>query len=159
MPIMSAYPPTQDVMPGAAGAAPAPMQGGVPKATTAAEIGTNPLIQSLRIIGAGIQSAQVQKNPQAAAMATAFSGLLQAMSGQGAQAPAAPQAAPVQPPAAPMPQATPTPAPAPAPAPAAQPAPAMGQMPQRPMGQAPGARPFGAPQAGQRPVSKQPVII
>ena len=157
MPNMSAYPPIQDVMPGAGAQPQAPQ--GQNKEQQAALLMQSPIVNALKVLGISIQGAVRNGNPNAQAMSSNFSGLLQSFAqpsldkgaAMGQQAPAAPQAAPAQPQAAPpIPQAAPAPAPqaASAPAPVAQ-----------PQGMQKGLRPFGAPTAGQRPVSKQPVII
>jgi len=132
----------------------------------------NPIIGAMKVIGASIKAQQAKGNPNAAGMSQAFSGLLQNMSGQvaGANTPevATPQAVPPAPvqqqaPQAPVGQAPQSVAPQAAPQvqgqlpqAAAQNRPAPGTQPTtRPLNN---ARPFGQ-SPGQRPISKQPVLI
>jgi len=176
MPQMSAYPPTQDVMPQAAGPqAPAmpqaPMAGPqgapqeAPQGDPAALRMMNPIMQAMQLIGITIQSAKQSGVPNAQRMSTAFSGLLKEMATPSlqrgsfnAQAPAAP-GAPQPAPAAPQAPAPVAQAPAPQPQAAPVPAPAAPKpMTQTPMGAGKNIKPFGQSQ-GQRPVSKQPVIL
>ena len=170
MPQMSAYPPTQDVMPQAAGPqAPAPAMPQAPMAgpqgDPAALRMMNPIMQAMQLIGITIQSAKQSGVPNAQKMSTAFSGLLKEMATPSlqrgsfnAQAPAAPGA----PQPAPAPAQAPAPvaqAPAPAPQAAPMPAPAAPKpIAQTPMGASKNIKPFGQ-SSGQRPVSKQPVIL
>jgi len=168
MPAYSAYPPTSSI-PGMGG----PADQAAPQAQSGAEKMTNPFFQALKIIGIGIKTAQSAGNPNAPQMGTAFSSLLQSMShpsvaqagqpGQGQPAPMpgpAPQAGPPPAPAAPVVPPAPGPSAGPPAPAAAPPMPQPGAFTgQTPLGQRPGQRMFGAPGAGQRPVSKQPVIL
>jgi len=159
MPQYSSYPPVSSIpgMGGGGSTQQAPAANG-------AQMLASPIINALKVLGISIQGAQQAGNPNAPAMGQAFSGLLQSMAApslqRGAQmqgpAPQQPPApAPQAAPAAPAPQAAPpvTPAPQPAPAPMGQP-----PMGQRGMNQQANLRPFGQT-PGQRPVSKQPVIL
>jgi hypothetical protein len=157
MPNYEGYPPVDSIpglgaqqMPTAGGAG-----GGVGQASPDMQK-MNPIIQGLQAIGLSIQHASAQKKPNAGAMAQAFTQLLQAMvgGGNGAQTGVPQMSA-----AAPQ-QTAPTAPPAPAQPPAPPPVADVQQAAQFPGQQMvnKNQRMFGQ-QAGQRPVSKQPVII
>lgn len=138
----------------------------------------NPVITSLKTLAAATQSVIQSGDPRGTGMRDGLVMMINSMQGAAAQTPLMGKAPGAPAPAAPMPAPAPAPmaaapAPAPAPAPMAAPAPAPKPMApavgapkpvaaptatQRPVGQGQGQVPYGQAK-GQRPVSKQPVLI
>ena len=131
-----------------------------------AQMLVNPIVQSLKMIGSAIHAQAKKGAPQAQQQSAAFSNLLKSMvmkqpgqeQPQQQAAPGMQQPAPIQPPAAAIPTTPQGPTPsAEAQQQGQQPQQGPSSMPQQQQ-QRPGVIPFGQ-RPGQRPVSKQPVII